>query len=137
MDTGTDYDVRTKVSFKLDFDGSGELNLLALPDVQRAFAGHVQNVFQQDDTLRSYVQGDLTFQFDGRRVDLEYTFTCHDESKEEAESFSDYCVKSVRKDLESFGCKLLQTRCTAEETDMTWLDRMEGAVFGPGEMEMR
>ena len=29
MDTGTDYDVRTRVSFKLDFDGSGELNLLA------------------------------------------------------------------------------------------------------------
>lgn len=137
MDTGTDYDVRTRVSFKLDFDGGGELNLLALPDVQRAFAGHVQNVFQQDDTLGSYVQGDLTFQFNGRHVDLEYTFSCHDESKEEAESFSDYCVKSVRKDLESFGCKLLQTRCTAEEADMTWLDRLEDAVFGPGEMEMR
>lgn len=40
MDTGKDYDVRTRVSFKLDFDGSGELNLLALPDVQRTFAGH-------------------------------------------------------------------------------------------------
>ena len=129
MDTGTDYDVRTRVSFKLDFDGSGELNLLALPDVQRAFAGHVQNVFQQDDTLGSYVQGDLTFQFDGRRVDLEYTFTCHDESKEEAESFSDYCVKSVRKDLESFGCNLMGIHCTAEEADMTWLDRLEDAVF--------
>ena len=51
MDTGTDYDARTRVSFKLDFDGSGELNLLALPDVQRVFAGHVQNVFQQDDTM--------------------------------------------------------------------------------------
>ena len=108
MDTGKDYDVRTRVSFKLDFDGSGELNLLALPDVQRAFAGHVQNVFQQDDTLGSYVQGDLTFQFDGRRVDLE-----------------------------SFGCKLTGIHCTAEEADMTWLDRLEDAVFGPGEMEMR
>ena len=137
MDTGTDYDVRTKVSFKLDFDGGGELNLLALPDVQRAFAGHVQNVFQQDDTLGSHIRGDLTFRCDGRHVDLEYTFTCHDESREEAESFSDYCVKSVRKDLESFGCKLLQTRCTAEEADMTWLDQMEDAVFGPGEMEMQ
>ena len=137
MDTGTDYDVRTKVSFKLDFDGSGELNLLALPDVQRTFAGHVQNVFQQDDTLGSYVQGDLTFQFDGRRVDLEYTFTCHDESKEEAESFSDHCVKSVRKDLESFGCNLTGIHCTAEEADITWLDRLEDAVFGPGEMEMQ
>ena len=68
---------------------------------------------------------------------MEYTFTCHDESKEEAESFSDYCVKSVRKDLESFGCKLTGTHCTAEEADMTWQDRMEDAVFGPGEMEMR
>lgn len=136
MDTGNDYNVRTKVAFVLDFDGSGEFNLLALPSVQCAFAEHVQSVFQKDDTLRDYIEGDLSFRFDGRRADLEYTFTCFDENEEEAESFSDYCVKSVRKDLEAFGCKLTKIHCTAEEADMTWLDQLEDSIFGPREMEM-
>lgn len=54
-----------------------------------------------------------------------------------AESFSDHCVKSVRKDLESFGYNLMGIHCMAEEADMTWLDRLEDAVFSPGEMETR
>lgn len=136
METSADYDVRTKVTFLLNFDGSGEVNILALPDVQRAFAEHVRNVFQQDETLGDYIDGDLTFQFDGRRAEVEYTFSCYDESQEEAESFSEYCVQSVREDLEAFGCKLCQIRCTADEADMTWLDQLEDAVFGPKEMEM-
>ena len=119
MDTSADYAVRTKVTFLLNFDGSGEVNILALPDVQRAFA-----------------DGDLTFQFDGRRAEVEYTFSCYDESQEEAESFSEYCVKSVREDLEAFGCKLGQIHCAADEKDMTWLDQLEDAVFGPKGMEM-
>ena len=40
--------------------------------------------------------------FDGRTVRLEYTFTCHDENKAEAESFSAYCVRCVQKELEEF-----------------------------------
>ena len=120
MDTAMDYDVHTQVSF-----------LLALPDVQSEFTKHVQNVFQKDNTLGSYIQGDLTFRFDGRRVRLDYTFSCHDENAEEAESFSDYCLQGVRKDLESFGCKMTQVQCTAEEADMAWLDQMEAAIFGP------
>lgn len=137
MDTSIDYDVRTVVSFKLDFDGSGEMNLLALPVAQQTFAEHVRDIFKQDDTLRSYVHGDLTFRFNGRRGELEYTFSCHDDSEEEAESFSDYCVKSVRKDLEALGCRISRVRCTAEEADMTWLDQLEDAIFGTGEMEMK
>lgn len=136
MDTSADYAVRTKVTFLLNFDGSGEVNILALPDVQRAFAEHVQSVFQQDETLSDYIDGDLTFQFDGRRAEVEYTFSCYDESQEEAESFSEYCVKSVREDLEAFGCKLGQIHCAADEKDMTWLDQLEDAVFGPKGMEM-
>lgn len=136
MDTSADYDVRTKVTFLLNFDGSGEVNILALPDVQRAFAEHVQSVFQQDETLGDYIDDDLAFRFDGRRAEVEYTFSCHDESQEEAESFSEYCVQSVREDLEAFGCKLGQIHCTADEADMTWLDQLEDAVFGPKGMEM-
>ena len=90
MAEGLDYDVHTKATFLLGFDGSGELNLLALPDVQRAFAGHVRDVFQRDGTLGGgYVHGDLSFQFQGRRAELEYTFSCHDESAEEAEAASE------------------------------------------------
>ena len=136
MAEGSDYDVCTKATFRLDFDGSGELNLLALPDAQRAFANHVRDVFQRDGTLGGgYVHGDLSFQFHGRRTELEYTFSCHDESAEEAESFSTYCLRTVQSDLEAFGCQLRQIRCTAKEADMTWLDQLEDKVFPQG-MEM-
>ena len=98
VDDGMDYDVQTKVSFRLDFDGSGEFNMLLLPDIQKQFVQHVKKVYEKDDTLGSgYVSSDLNFHFDGRMVQLEYTFSCHDENKAEAESFSDYCVRGVQK----------------------------------------
>ena len=134
MDDGMDYDVQTKVRFRLDFDGSGEFNTLLLPDVQKQFVQHVKEVYQRDDTLgNGYISSDLNFQFDGRTVTLEYTFTCHDENKAEAESFSTYCVRCVQKELESFGCKVRRIDCKAEEADMSWLDRLEDAIFGPRE----
>ena len=103
MDDGMDYDVQTKVRFRLDFDGSGEFNTLLLPDVQKQFVQHVKEVYQRDDTLgNGYISSDLNFQFDGRTVRLEYTFTCHDENKAEAESFSAYCVRCVQKELDEF-----------------------------------
>lgn len=93
-----DYNVQTKVSFRLDFDGSGEFNTLLLPDVQKQFAQHVKKVYEQDSTLGDgYVSSDLNFHFDGRLVKLEYTFSCHDENAAEAESFSAYCVRCVQK----------------------------------------
>nr|WP_325296554.1 hypothetical protein [uncultured Oscillibacter sp.] len=134
MDDGMDYDVQTKVSFRLDFDGSGEFNMLLLPDVQKQFVQHVKEVYEQDNTLGSgYVSSDLNFQFDGRTVKLEYTFTCHDENKAEAESFSAYCVRCVQKELEEFGCKVQKIDCKAEEAEMAWLDQLEDAIFGPRE----
>lgn len=39
-----DYNVQTKVSFRLDFDGSGEFNTLLLPDVQKQFVQHVKEL---------------------------------------------------------------------------------------------
>ena len=94
MDDGMDYDVQTKVSFRLDFDGSGEFNMLLLPDVQKQFVQHVKEVYERDDTLgNGYISSDLNFHFDSRMVQLEYTFSCHDENEAEAESFSAYCVR--------------------------------------------
>ena len=132
MEDGKDYDVQTKVTFRLDFDGSGEFNTLLLPDVQKKFAQHVKEVFGRDE-MEGYISSDLDFHFDGRTVRLEYTFSCHDENAAEAESFSTYCVQCVQKELEEFGCKVGKIRCRAEEADMTWLDRLEDAVFGPRE----
>ena len=132
MDDGMDYDVQTKISFQLDFDGSGEFNMLLLLDIQKQFVQHVKKVYEQDDTLGSgYISSDLNFQFDGRMVHLEYTFSCHDENEAEAESFSAYCVRGVQKELEGFGCKIRKIDCKAGEADMSWLDQLEDAVFGP------
>ena len=132
VDDGMDYDVQTKVSFRLDFDGSGEFNMLLLPDIQKQFVQHVKKVYEKDDTLGSgYVSSDLNFHFDGRMVQLEYTFSCHDENEAEAESFSDYCVRGVQKELEGFGCKIRKIDCKAGEADMSWLDELEDAIFGP------
>ena len=125
-----DYDVQTKVAFRLDFDGSGDFNLLLLPDVQKKFAQHVKEVFEQD-VIGEYISSDLNFHFDGRTAQLEYTFSCYDENKAEAESFSAYCLRGVKKKLEEFGCKVGKIRCKAEEADMTWLDKLEAAVFSP------
>ena len=116
-----DYDVQTKVSFLLTFN-STEFNSLILRDVQNAFAAHVKAVFEEDETLREYVSGDLDFWCQGHKVDLHYKFECHDESKTEAESFSRYCVNEARKKLEVFGCRITGIECKAEE-----------AVSGPGE----
>ena len=134
MDDGMDYEVQTKVRFWLDFDGSGDFNMMLLPDIQKQFAQHVKEVYQQDDTLgNGYISSDLNFQFDGRRVQLEYTFSCHDENEAEAESFSEYCVQCVKKELESFGCKIRKIDCKAEEADMSWMDALEDQIFGPRE----
>ena len=132
MDDGMDYDVQTKVKFRLDFDGSGEFNVLLLPDIQKQFTQHVKEVYERDDTLGSgYVSSDLNFHFDGRMVQLEYTFSCHDENAAEAESFSAYCVRDVQEALEGFGCKIRKIDCKAEEADMSWLDQLEDKIFGP------
>ena len=132
MDDGMDYDVQTTVNFRLDFDGSGEFNVLLLPDIQKQFTQHVKKVYERDDTLGSgYVSSNLNFHFDGRMVQLEYTFSCHDENAAEAESFSAYCVRCIQEKLEGFGCKIRKIDCKAEEADMSWLDQLEDKIFGP------
>ena len=131
MDDGLDYEVSTKVRFLLNYDGAEEFNTLLLPDVQEAFVNHVKEVYERNDTLREYISGDLNFRFDGRRVDLEYVFSCCDENEAEAESFSEYCVREVQRDLEEVGCRLTHIACSADEADMAWLEELEDAIFGP------
>lgn len=135
MDDGLDYNVATKITFWLNFMGGNDLNDLAFPDVYQAFTDHVKEVFQEDDTLKDYVSSNLDFHFDGRKCRLEYTFSCHDESEAEAESFSEYCVRDVQEELEAFGCRLSTINCSAQEADMTWLDELEDAIFGPRQAE--
>ena len=131
MDKGIDYDVQTTVLFKLDFNGSGNFNVLLIPDIQNQFVNHVKEVYEKDETLGGgYVSSDLDFYFDGCLVRLEYTFQCHDENEAEAKSFSTYSVQCVQEALEEFGCKIRKIECKAEESDMMWLDRLEDAIFG-------
>ena len=131
MDKGIDYDVQTTVIFKLDFDGSGNFNVLLIPDIQNQFVNHVKEVYEKDETLGGgYVSSDLDFYFDGCLVRLGYTFQCHDENEAEAKSFSTYSVQCVQEALEEFGCKIRKIECKAEESDMMWLDRLEDAIFG-------
>ena len=127
-----DYEVSTRVTFLLQCD-SPEFNSLLLPDIQKKFVKHVQSVYEKDDTLGDgYVQGDLTFSFQSSRtVYLDSVFQCCDEN--EAESFSKYCVDGVKQELESFGCKVVRVDCKAGEMDMSWLDQLEDAIFGPRE----
>ena len=135
MDDGKDYDVQTKVSFRLDFDGSGEFNMLLLPDIQKQFAQRVTAVYERDDVLGGgYIASDLNFRFDGRMVQLKYTFCCHDENEAEAESFSAFCVRGIRKQLEELGCRVEKIDCKAVEADtleadMLWLEQLDEVVF--------
>ena len=131
MDDGMDYEVLTKVSFRLDFDGNGEMNLLLMPEIRQVFANHVKEVFERDETLRDYVSGDLNFRVSGSMVFLEYTFSCCDENEAEAESYSEYCIREVQKELESYGCRMIRVQCGATEADITWWDQFEDAVLGP------
>ena len=77
-----DYEVSTRVTFLLQCD-SPEFNSLLLPNIQKEFVKHVQSVYEHDDTLgNGYVQGDLTFSFQGSRtVYLDYVFECCDENE--------------------------------------------------------
>lgn len=135
MDDGLDYDVATKITFWLNFMGGSDLNDFAYPAVYRAFTDHVKEVFLADDILKNYITSNLDFHFDGRKCCLEYTFSCHDESEAEAESFSEYCVQRVQEELEKFGCRLSRINCSAQEADMTWLDELEDAIFDPRQAE--
>ncbi len=90
----------------------------------------IQTAFLNDESLKGYITSDLTLRFlDGYKVRVEYEFSCHDENKQEAEGFSNYCVKGVQNRLEELGYRMESISSKAEEMDMGWLDELESMVF--------
>lgn len=90
----------------------------------------IQTAFLSDDSLKCYITSDLTLRFlDGYKVRVEYEFSCYDENKQEAEGFSNYCVKGVQSRLEELGFRMESISSKAEEMDMGWLDELESMVF--------
>ena len=90
----------------------------------------IQTAFLSDESLKGYTTSDLTLRFlDGYKVRVEYEFSCYDENKQEAEGFSNYCVKGVQSRLEELGYRMESISSKAEEMDMGWLDELESMVF--------
>lgn len=128
----TDYDVNVKVGIKLFLD-SPDFDASVLSVVQQAFANDVTEVFRNDETLYSYVQGDLHFkpeETDGTLITLSYRILCHNENEEEAESWAEYMFNDVKDQVEALGCKVTSISCSAEESDMSWYDDLENKLFG-------
>ncbi|MEQ3194120.1 hypothetical protein AAA173_27545 [Enterocloster aldenensis] len=63
------------------------------------------------------------------KVRVEYEFSCYDENEQEAEGFSNYCVKGVQSKLEELGYCMGCISSKAEDIDMGWLDELESMVF--------
>lgn len=127
----TDYHVNVTIKFRMDFNGTGEMNILAFPNVVKAFGEHISSVFHNNNDIESYITGDLNFDLNCPFATLKYVFSCYDENEEEAESFAEYVLdKTVKSELESFGCKIIKMNFEAEEADMSWYDKFEDAIFG-------
>lgn len=90
----------------------------------------IQTAFLNDESLKGYITSDLTLRFlDGYKVRVEYEFSCYDENEQEAEGFSNYCVKGVQSRLEELGYRMESISSKAEEMDMGWLDELESMVL--------
>ena len=117
-----DYTVNTAITFHTGFDDR-ENNCLMYEGMKEKIKHDIQTAFLNDESLKGYITSDLTLRFlDGYKVRVEYEFSCYDENKQEAEGFSNYCVKGVGYRMESISSK-------AEEMDMGWLDELESMVF--------
>ena len=101
MDDGMDYDVQTTVHFRLDFDGSGEFNMLLLPDVQKQFVQHVKEVYEQDNTL-----GSIRPKFIYRCLDDDIGNAVHGGFKAAGKSNAKFRSKHGRRDADSCKGKL-------------------------------
>ena len=87
----------------------------------------IQTAFLNDESLKGYITSDLTLRFlDGYKVRVEYEFSCYDENEQEAEGFSNYCVKGIQSRLEEL---MEGISSKAEEMDIGWLNELESMVF--------
>ena len=111
-----DYRVKIRVTLLTGFP-EGEFNLLMFDKTKRYMAERITSIIKENDLLSQYIEGDLSFRFFGYKMCLEYTFTCHDENRKEAESFSRYAVESIRNELEEVGYRLEHISCNAKGID--------------------
>lgn len=113
-----DYTVNTAITFHTGFDDR-ENNCLMYEGMKEKIKHDMQTAFLNDESLKGYITSDLTLRFlDGYKVRVEYEFSCHDENKQEAEGFSNYCVKGVQSRLEELGYRMESISSKAEEMDM-------------------
>ena len=124
-----DYTVDTAITFHTGFDDR-ECNCLMYEGMKEKIKHDIQTAFLSDESLKGYITSDLTLRFlDGYKVRVEYEFSCYDENKQEAEGFSNYCVKGVQSRLEELGYRIESISSKAEEMGMGWLDELESMVF--------
>ncbi len=124
-----DYTVNTAITFHTGFDDR-ENNCLMYEGMKEKIKKDIQTAFLNDESLKGYITSDLTLRFlDGYKVRVEYEFSCYDENKQEAEGFSNYCVKGVQSRLEELGYRIESISSKAEEMGMGWLDELESMVF--------
>ena len=124
-----DYTVNIAITFYTGFDDR-ENNCLMYEGMKEKIKNDIQTAFLKDENLKGYITSDLTLRFlDGYKVRVEYEFSCYDENEQEAEGFSNYCVKGVQSSLEELGYRMECVSSKAEEMDMGWLDELESMVF--------
>lgn len=124
-----DYTVNTAITFHTGFDDR-ECNCLMYEGMKGKIKNDIQTAFLNDERLKGYITSDLTLRFlDGYKVRVEYEFSCYDENEQEAEGYSNYCVKGVQSKLEELGYHMECISSKAEDMDMGWLDELESMVF--------
>ena len=124
-----DYTVNTAITFHIGFDDR-ECNRLMYEGMKEKIKNDIQTAFLNEESLNGYITSDLTLRFlDGYKVRVEYEFSCYDDNEQEAEGFSNYCVKEVQSGLEELGYRMESISSKAEEMDMGWLDELESMVF--------
>lgn len=115
-----DYEVETSVELAAGTQGK-EVNLLLLECMQQKIIDGIMSVFQNDETLSSYISSKVDVLFSSMdEIRLEYIFSCSDVSRSEAESFSSSCVKDIEKALNEKGYRIKDISCIATRTGINW-----------------
>lgn len=123
-----DYEVKTDILIRTEFDDR-ECNSLMYESWKEKIVEDIRSIFAENEMLAGNITSELKFVFVGYKVKLEYTYSCNDESGQEAEKFSEYCIKGIEQNLEEAGYHIENITCHACEMDMEWLDQLEARIF--------
>lgn len=108
----TDYEVRTMVEFCPGYDGrESEGSEFEKKEIVK----QIKEVIKSSEQLINHITSDLDFEYKGCKLQVKYTFSCHDTSKEEAESFSAYSARKIGEELDQIGYCISCIRCEADE----------------------